>query len=104
MPPSTDSNNSAFPPLLASATLSNVRLHVVPPPVAAVLIDIYPGNDQAGFNQNGHGAIEVAVLGNATFDPTTIDASTLDFSGLSVAVKGSGQVQCDIDDVDTDGY
>ena len=67
-------------------------------------IDIKPGNDKNCFKQNGKGTILVAVLGDATFDPTNIDISTLDFSGLSVAVKGNGQVQCDIDDVDSDGF
>ena len=69
----------------------------------SVTIDIKPGNDKNCFKQNGKGSISVAVLGDATFDPTSIDISTLDFSGLSVAVKGNGQVQCDIDDVDSDG-
>jgi len=80
--------------------LTRFDVYAVPETVA---IDIKPGNDKNCFKQNGKGSISVAVLGDATFDPTSIDISTLDFSGLSVAVKGNGQIQCDIDDVDSDG-
>lgn len=65
-------------------------------------IDIKPNSYPNCFNNDGHGLIPVAILGSDTFDVTSIDASTLEFQGLKVRMKGNGTVQCSIEDVSGD--
>lgn len=67
-----------------------------------VTIDIKPGSYPNCFNINGHGVIPVAILGNADFDVTSIDSSTLSFAGLSVRVRGNKGALCHIEDVSGD--
>ncbi len=42
-------------------------------------IDIKPGSDRNSINPNSKGVIPVAILGNAAFDVTTVDVTTLTF-------------------------
>lgn len=70
-----------------------------------VEIDIKPGSDANCFNNNGHGVIPVAILGNAGLDVTTIDPSTIQLESLSVrAVGRKGRLQAHIEDVNGDGF
>jgi len=69
-----------------------------------VSIDIKPGETPNCFNINDHGVIPVAILGSVDFDTAQVDASTLDFNGLAVRVRGNGQPSYSIDDVNGDGF
>ena len=44
----------------------------------------------------------MAILGSSDFDVTQVDATTLDFVGLEVKVKGNGNPQCSVEDVSGD--
>jgi len=68
------------------------------PCVLAVDIDIKPQSIPNCFNNNSHGVIPVAILGNVRW----IDLEGLSFGGLSVRVKGKGNPQCSIEDVSGD--
>jgi hypothetical protein len=62
----------------------------------------WSGGDPNCFNNDGHGAIPVAVLGSDDFDVTQIDVETLDFAGLAVRVRGNDNPQCSIEDISGD--
>ncbi len=68
-----------------------------------VTIDIKPGRDRNCFKQNGHGVIDVAVLGDADFDVTDINVETLLFGGLEVRVRGKKGPLCSLEYVNGDG-
>ncbi|MFC1716025.1 LamG domain-containing protein [Candidatus Poribacteria bacterium] len=71
----------------------------------AVTIDIKPGSDPNCFNNDGHGAIPVAILGSAALDVTQIDASTVELQGMAVkAVGKSNKLLAHIEDVNDDGF
>lgn len=65
-------------------------------------IDIKPGSDPNCFNANGRGVIPVAILTDAGFDATFVDASTLFLDGAPVATRG-GHLLAAFEDVDGDG-
>lgn len=70
-----------------------------------VEIDIKPGSDPNCFNNNGHGVIPVAILGNDAFDVTQIDASTITLEGLAIKTVGKGnKLLAHISDVNADGF
>jgi hypothetical protein len=70
-----------------------------------VTIDIKPGSDPNCFNNDGHGVIPVAILGNATFDATEIDPGTVALEGLAVrAVGKSDKLLAHLEDVNADGF
>jgi hypothetical protein len=68
--------------------------------VVTVDIDIKPGSDPNCFNNDGHGVIPVAILGNAEFDVTDVDPATVTLAGLSVGAKGkSNKLMAHLEDV-----
>lgn len=67
-------------------------------------IDIKPGSDPNCFNINGHGVIPVAILGDADFDVSQVDTSSLSFGGLSVRIRGKKGTLCSIDYSNSDNY
>ena len=76
-----------------------------------VAIDVKPMSDPNCFNNNGHGVIPVAILGDEAFDPTEVDGLTLVFrpsdgtgDDLFVKVKRNGDPLCGVDDVNGDGF
>ncbi len=70
-----------------------------------VAIDIKPGSDPNCFNNDGHGAIPVAILGSAEFDVSQIDPGTVQMQGLAVKAVGKGdKLLAHIEDVNGDGY
>jgi len=73
-----------------------IVIHVVGP----VEIDIKPGSFPNSINPGGKGVIPVAILGSATFDVTTVDASSAAFgpSGATMVHKNAH-----LEDVDGDG-
>jgi hypothetical protein len=73
------------------------------PIVQHVKIDVKPGSEENCFNQNGHGLIPVAILGNPAFDVSYIALETLGFGGLEVRVRGNNSPMCSLSDVNDDG-
>lgn len=70
-----------------------------------VAIDIKPGSDPNCFNNDGHGAIPVAILGSAEFDVSQIDPGTVQLQGLAVKAVGKGdKLLAHIEDVNGDGF
>jgi DNA-binding beta-propeller fold protein YncE len=86
------------------AGINPVAIAYLDTQAAIVSIDIKPGNDKNCVKFDGRGTISVAVLGDADVDTINIDISTLDFDGLPVAAKRSGQTSCDRADVNSDGF
>ena len=73
--------------------------------IIEVDIDIKPGSDPNCFNNNNHGTIPIAILGNADFDCTQVDPSTCTLSGLALKVVGkSNKLMANIEDVNNDGF
>jgi hypothetical protein len=70
-----------------------------------VAIDIKPGSDPNCFNNDDHGVIPVAILGNADFDVNDIDPTTVQLEGLTVKVVGkkTEKLLAHIEDVNGDG-
>jgi hypothetical protein len=68
-----------------------------------VQIDIKPGSDPNCINNNGHGAIPVAILSTEFFDATQVDTATVSLDGQAVRVVGKGNTQAHIEDANGDG-
>jgi hypothetical protein len=70
-----------------------------------VAIDIKPGSDPNSINLGSAGVIPVAILGDETFDATTVDPLSVDLNGASVKLLGNKQVKplCHDEDVNGDG-
>lgn len=73
-----------------------------PADVFTVGIDIVPGSDSNFLKVNGHGSIEVAVLGSDEFNVNEIVISSLRFEGLEVLYKGNNSPQCSVENVGGD--
>jgi hypothetical protein len=71
--------------------------------VTEVEIDIKPGSDPNCFNNDGRGAIPVAILSSVDFDATTVDPLTVDLDGQTVRRVGKGKLQAHVEDVNGDG-
>lgn len=73
--------------------------------VVNVGIDIKPGSDPNCFNNDGHGAIPIAILGSETFDVNQIDPYTVNLQGMTVKVVGKAdKALAHIEDVNDDGF
>jgi len=70
----------------------------------SVEIDIKPGNDDNCYKNDGSGNFSVAVIGSATFDVTTIDLFTISLDSQDVKIKGSGDPQVHIRNINGDGF
>jgi len=73
-------------------------------PPLEVAIDVKPGHDPNCFNDDGHGVIQVAVLGNEAVDVIDIDIPTLALDGQAVALKGNTKVKCNFGEVNGDFF
>jgi N-acetylneuraminic acid mutarotase len=84
-------------------------------PYLMVSIDIKPGDPTNTINLNSNGVIPVAILGSATFDPMTVDPTTVVLTaatengsgapgGAPVASRGRGALMTGQSDVNNDGY
>jgi N-acetylneuraminic acid mutarotase len=73
-------------------------------PFEMVSIDIKPGDPTNTINLKSNGVVPVAILGSATFDPMTVDPTTVTFAGAPVAVRGRGVPMTAVADVNHDGY
>ncbi len=67
------------------------------------VIDIKPGSDPNCINNNGHGAIPVAIFGSDLLDVTEIDLTLLSLEGLTVRTVGQkNKFQAHFEDLDAD--
>lgn len=73
-------------------------------PFLAVGIDIKPGDATNSINLRSAGTVPVAILGSATFDPMTVDPTTVTLAGATVATRGQGQPMVSQGDFNRDGY
>jgi hypothetical protein len=81
------------------------QIRVLTEPSQGVDIDIKPGSDPNCFNNDGKGAIPVAILGSASFDVTQIDPSTVSLEGLAVKMVGkANKLLAHLEDVNGDGF
>ncbi|HET7842359.1 MAG TPA: kelch repeat-containing protein [Terriglobia bacterium] len=72
-------------------------------PFLMVSIDIKPGDSTNTINLKSNGVVPVAILGSKTFDPMTVDPSTVTFAGAHVATRGRGAPMTGQADVNGDG-
>ncbi len=73
-------------------------------PFEKVGIDIRAGDPNDTINLKSGGVVPVAILGSATFDPKTVDPSTVTFAGAPVATRGRGVAMTTLADMNHDGY
>jgi uncharacterized repeat protein (TIGR03803 family) len=75
-----------------------------PNPFLDVSIDIKPGDRTNTINLKSNGVVPVAILGSATFDPKTVDPTTVTLAGAHVALRGRGVPMTGVADLNGDGY
>jgi hypothetical protein len=73
-------------------------------PFLMVGIDIKPGDANNVINLKSQGTVTVAILGSATFDPLSVDPTTVTLASAPVATKGKGQPMVSQGDFNHDGY
>jgi hypothetical protein len=73
-------------------------------PFLHVGIDIKPGDPKNTLSYKAAGTVAVAILGSATFDPLTVDPTTVTLAGARPVALGPGQPQSLARDVNRDGY
>jgi len=73
-------------------------------PFLHVAIDIKPGDRKNTINLKSQGVVAVAILGSATFDPLTVDPTTVTLAGAPVATRRSGVPMTAQGDFNRDGY
>jgi FG-GAP-like repeat/IPT/TIG domain len=94
---------------------STVSVLLQPPTYLTVSIDIKPGDATNTINLKSNGVVPVAILGSATFDPMTVDPSTVVLTAATdngsgapgsahVAIRGRGALMTGQSDVNNDGY
>jgi len=90
-----------------TSLLSNPRGLVFSSGVIEVTIDIKPGSDPNSINLGEHGLLPVAILGSADFDVETIDPTTIEIEGVTLAARGSKKapkLACSVEYVNDDVY
>jgi hypothetical protein len=82
-----------------------VELDAIAAPLIPVDIDIKPGSYPNSINNDGHGVIPVAILGNADFDVTLIVPETVALAGMAIkAVGKANKLLSHYEDVNGDGF
>jgi hypothetical protein len=75
--------------------------------VIEVEIDIKPGSDPNSINLGDYGLLPVAILGSPEFDVATIDPTTIEIGGVTLAARGSEKrpkLAYSFEDANGDGY
>jgi len=94
--------------LLAIPVFAAIMIGATVAPVYAgvlmVDIDIKPGSDPNCFNHDGNGVIPVAILGSGIFDVTQVNPASITLDGQIIKLKGNGEPQANIEDVNNDGF
>ena len=105
---STVSGQVPFDGLIDEVHISNVQrsdaeIAAHATVVVDVEIDIKPGSDPNCFNNDGNGAIPVAILSSGDFDATEVDPMTVSLDGQAVRIVGKkGTAQAHVEDVNGD--
>lgn len=73
-------------------------------PFLHIAIDIKPGDGRNTINLKSLGTVPVAILGSGTFDPLSVDPSTVTLAGAPVATRGRGVPMTSQGDFNHDGY
>ena len=73
-------------------------------PFLYVAIDIKPGDAKNTVNLKSEGVVAVAIFGSATFDPLSVDPSTVTLAGAPVGTRGRGVPMTSQGDFNRDGY
>lgn len=74
-------------------------------PTVNVAIDIKPGSTSNCFNNNGYGALPVAILGSSNFNANQVNPETVALNGMVVkAVGKSNKLLTHIEDTNSDGF
>ena len=77
------------------------------PTAITVSIDVKPGSDPNSINLGDQGLLPVAILGEADFDVSNINASTIELEGVDMTTRGSAKapkLAYSFEDVNGDGY
>ncbi len=82
---------------------THAMLWELSPPFVTVSIDIKPGSSENTINLHSHGVVPVAILSDASFDATHVDASTVTLADASVRIEGNGRPMAEVRDVNGDG-
>ncbi len=73
--------------------------------VIPVNVDIKPGSEPNCINNNGHGVIPVAILGDSTINVRDIDPGSVMLEGMKVKSVGkNNKLLAHYEDVNSDGY
>lgn len=86
--------------VLSLAYAGVLRAEVAPP--VAVDIDVKPGSAVNSINVKSHGTTPVALLCSSTFDPVTVDTSTV-VMGTDASTSGATAQHCALEDINGDG-
>jgi len=87
-----------------NGTAFRLTIGEAPSDFLEVSIDIKPGDATNTINLQSSGVIAAAILGSATFDPMTVEPSTVTLAGAPVATRGRGVPMTGVADVNHDGY
>jgi hypothetical protein len=77
--------------------------YVEPSTAVEVGIDIRPGSSQNNVNLRSNGVVQVAILGSADLDVSTVDLTTVAVAGAPARRNGNGTVVSQSRDVNGDG-
>jgi choice-of-anchor C domain-containing protein len=95
---------ATHPDRAQGAALDNIRVDV---PVIEVDIDIKPNSDPSSFGCKSRGSIPVAILSDADFDATEVDADTVRFGKngdeAGEVHQKNGHAKRHVEDVNKDG-
>lgn len=68
-----------------------------------IMIDIKPNEEPNALNLGSNGNVPVAILSTASFDATSVVPTSVTLAGSGVKLKGNGDAQASIKDVNNDG-
>jgi len=88
---------------LGTTTPEDYQPRVLHLKVVDVNIDIKPGIYPNSINLGSNGNVPVAILSDENFDASTVDPLSVRLAGAEVRIKGKGDPQANIEDVDGDG-
>ena len=89
--------------LLTFTAMSNVTFSAIVRDTLTVAIDVKPGSYPNSVNLGSNGVVPVAILSSPDFDATTVDESTVELAGASVAIRGKNHYLASQKDVNGDG-
>jgi Tol biopolymer transport system component len=91
---------------MSKTQLTDNSFHETQPKVfyaKTVQIDLKPGSYPNSINLGSNGNVPVAIFSDENFDATTVDPISIRLAGATVRIKGKGDPQANLEDVDGDG-